>query len=74
MGTVRPNWPVAGSVTSAELTMSALRCSPEAEIRRSPEGERTTPGTSGRTSETVAGRPGRSRTVAEAIWVGVEEP
>src|SRR5271157_4526343 len=60
MGTVRPNWPVAGSVTSEELTIMALRCSAAAEIMRPPPGERTTPGIMGRASETVAGWLGRS--------------
>src|ERR1017187_203476 len=53
MGTVSPNCPVAGSVTSAELTMSALRCSPAADMTRPPPGTRTTPGSNGKASVTV---------------------
>src|ERR1035441_7835365 len=58
MGTVRPNWPVAGSVTSVEFTTMAERCSGPAEIERAPPGSRRTPGMSGRASATLAGRGG----------------
>ena len=58
---VRPNCPVAGSVTSAEFTIRELRCSAAAEIRIPPPGSRTTPGVNGSASATVAGRPGSSR-------------
>ncbi len=74
MGTVNPNWPVAGSVTSAEFTMRAARCSDAAEICRPPSWPRTTPGSMGSASATVVGRPGSSRAVCPARVEGVEPP
>ena len=63
-----PNCPVAGSVTSAEFTIRALRFSGLSEMRNAPPGSRTTPGTSGRASATVAGRLG----ISLASWPDTE--
>src|SRR5258708_2941614 len=72
-GTERPNLPVVGSVTSVEFTTRALRCSPAPSILISPSGPRTTPGTRGRVSVTVAGREGRDFTSWGFKVVAVEE-
>ena len=74
IGMVNPNWPVAGSVTSAEFTIMALRCSPLAEIMSPPPGSRTTPGSMGRASATVAGRLGSSLAACPANWLGADAP
>src|SRR5229473_1942281 len=72
-GTERPNLPVVGSVTSVEFTTRALRCSPAPSILISPSGPRTTPGTRGRVSVTVAGREGSNFTSWGVKVVAVEE-
>src|SRR5713226_7688514 len=54
-GTDMANRPVVGSVTSAEFTTRALRCSPLPSILSSPSEPRTIPGTRGSVSVTVAG-------------------
>ena len=69
-----PNWPVAGSVTSAEFTMRALRFSGLSEMRNAPPGSRTTPGISGSASATVAGRLGISLASWPDTDVDGEEP
>src|SRR6266436_1476874 len=74
IGTVNPNCPVAGSVTSAELTLSALRCSGLDESNSPPPGSRTTPGSSASASVTVAGRLGSSLAVCAGNSFGAQAP
>ena len=60
IGMVAPKPPVAGSVTSVELTSSELRCSGPLEITSLPCGVRTTPGIRGSASRTSDGCAGRA--------------
>src|ERR1035437_5960906 len=54
--------------------MSALLCSPAADITRPPPGTRTTPGSNGKASATVGGRPGSSLAVCAGISLGADAP
>ena len=75
IGTVSPNSPVAGSVTSAEFTIMLLRCSWLPESCSFPLGSRAIPGSRGSVSATVAGRLGSSfASFAASVPDGFEDP